>query len=222
MVYGAAGVFVYYDAFGYIIYYGDNSRVEYRGNGLFPNGSFTSGTDYIYYSAAASGFNYELWQINKSTRQASLVQEIRPGSSGSYPSNLAHINGAIYFSANDGTNGTEPWTLPLVPVVGFTGLPGGNTGPEGTQISLSANITSPGAGGPYTSAWSVTKQGAGSPFATGTSSTFSFTPNDNGAYNLSLTVTDSATMQGTAQQAIVVTNAVPTATIVGAPRKVRR
>ncbi len=217
IVYGTAGVFVYYDAFGYIIYYGDNSSVEYRGNGLFPNGSFTSGTDYIYYSAAASGFNYELWQINKSTRQASLVQEICPGSSGSYPSNLEYINGAIYFTANDGTNGTEPWTLPLIPIVSISGLPSGNTGPEGTAINVSANITSPGAGGPYTYAWSVTKQGAGSAFATGTNSTFSFTPDDNTTYNLSLTVTDSLTQQGTVQEAIVVTNMAPTATIVGAP-----
>jgi hypothetical protein len=102
-------------------------------------------------------------------------------------------------------------------VVSINGLPGSNTGPEGTQINVSANITGPGAGGPYTYAWSVTKQGAGSPFATGTSSSFSFTPDDNGTYNLSLTVTDSATQQGVAQQALTITNANPTATIVGAP-----
>lgn len=70
-------------------------------------------------------------------------------------------------------------------------------------------------GCPYTYAWSVTKQGANTPFASGTNSNFNFTPNDNGTYNLSLTVTDSANQQATAQQAVTVTNSLPTATMGG-------
>lgn len=216
IVYQTAGAFVHYDTYNYIVYYPDSGPVEYRGNNLYPGTQFVGGNGYLYFSRANSGFNYELWQINTATRAVTLLQEINP-SAGSYPSALTYLNGSLYFTANDGTNGVEPWLATFNPVVSINGLPSGNTGPEGTQISLSANITGPGAGGPYTYAWSVTKQGAGSAFATGTNSTFSFTPDDNGTYNLSLTVTDSASQDGVANQALTITNANPTATIVGAP-----
>ncbi len=216
IVYQTAGAFVHFDTYNYIVYFPDSGPVEYRGNNLYPGSELVAGDGYLYFSRANSGFNYELWQINTTTRAVTLLQEINP-SSGSYPSALTYLGGQLYFTANDGTNGTEPWLASFSPVVSIDGLPGGNTSPEGTQISLSADITSPGAGGPYTYAWSVTKQGAGSPFATGTSSTFNFTPDNNDTYNVSLTVTDSTSQQGTTQQAITVTNVTPTATIVGAP-----
>jgi ELWxxDGT repeat protein len=216
MVHQTAGTFVHFDTYNYIVYFPDSGPVEYRGNNIFPGSQFVGGNGYLYFSRANSGFNYELWQINTTTRAVTLLQEINP-SSGSYPQGLAYLNGSLYFTANDGTNGNEPWLATFTPVASITGLPGGNTGPEGTEINVSANITGAGAGGPYTYEWSVTKQGAGSPFATGTSSTFSFTPDDEATYNLSLTVTDSASQQGTVQQAVVITNADPTPTIVGAP-----
>ncbi len=216
MVYQTAGVFVHYDTYNYIVYFPDSGPVEYRGNNIYLGSELVAGDGFLYFSRANAGFNYELWQINTTTRAVTLLQEINP-STGSDPSNLAYLNGGLYFTADDGTNGNEPWLASFNPVVSINGLPNGNTGPEGTAINVSANITSPGSGGPYTYAWSVTKQGAGLPFATGSDSTFSFTPDDNGTYNLSLTVTDSATEQGTAAQAIVVTNVAPTVTIVGAP-----
>jgi ELWxxDGT repeat protein len=216
MVYQTAGVFVHYDTYNYIVYFPDSGPVEYRGNNLYLGSPLVAGDGYLYFSRANAGFNYELWQINTTTRAVTLLQEINP-SAGSYPTALTFLNGSLYFTANDGTNGQEPWLATFNPVVSISGLPGSNTGPEGTAINVSANITGPGAGGPYTYAWSVTKQGAGSPFATGTSSSFSFTPDDNGTYDLSLTVTDSADQDGIAQQALTITNAVPTATIVGAP-----
>lgn len=216
IVYQTAGAFVHFDTYNYIVYFPDSGPVEYRGNNLYPGTQFVGGNGYLYFPRANSGFNYEVWQINTTTRAVTLLQEINP-SAGSYPGALTFLNGSLYFTANDGTNGVEPWLATFNPVVSINGLPGGNTSPEGTQISLSANITSPGAGGPYTYAWSVTKQGSGTPLATGTNSAFSFTPDDNGTYNLSLTVTDSATQTGQAQQALTITNANPTATIVGAP-----
>lgn len=216
IVYQTAGAFVHFDSYNYLVYFPDSGPVEYRGNNLYLGSQLVPGNGYLYFSRANSGFNYEVWQINTTTRAVTLLQEVN-GSAGSYPSALTYLNGSLYFTANDGANGVEPWLATFNPVVSISGLPGGNTGPEGTLISLSANITSPGAGGPYTYAWSVTKQGAGSPFATSTNSTFSFTPDDNGTYNLSLAVTDSATQSGSANQALTITNAIPTATIVGAP-----
>lgn len=216
IVYQTAGAFVHFDTYNYIVYFPNSGPVEYRGNNLFPGQQLVAGNGYLYFSRSNSGFNYEVWQINTTTRAVTLLQEINP-SAGAYPSALTFLNGSLYFTANNGTNGVEPWLASFNPVVSINGLPGSNTGPEGTQISLSANITAPGAGGPYTYAWTVTKQGSGTPFATGTSSSFSFTPDDNGTYNLSLTVTDSATQTGQVQQALTITNAVPTATIIGAP-----
>jgi ELWxxDGT repeat protein len=214
IVYQTAGAFVHFDTYNYIVYFPDSGPVEYRGNNIYPGSQLVGGDGYLYFSRANSGLNYELWQIDTTTRAVTLFQEINP-STGSDPSALTFLNGS--FTANDGTNGVEPWTAQFDPQVSINGLPNGNTGPEGTAINVSANITGAGAGGPYTYAWSVTKQGAGSPFATGTNSSFSFTPDDNDTYDLSLTVTDSATQQATAQQAIVVTNASPVAEIVAPP-----
>lgn len=219
MVYQTAGVFVHFDTYNYIVYFPDSGPVEYRGNNLYPGSEFVGGNGFLYFARANSGLNYELWQINTTTRAVTLVQEINP-STGSDPTNLTYLNGRLHFTANDGTNGREPWQVSFNPVVSINGLPNGNTGPEGTAINVSANISVAGAGGPYTYAWSVTKQGANTPFASGTNSNFSFTPNDNDTYNLSLTVTDSANQQAMAQQAVVVTNALPTAMIGGAPASV--
>lgn len=216
IVYQGAGAFVHFDTYNYIVYFPNQGSVEYRGNNIYPGSQFVAGNGYVYFSRSNSGSNYEVWQINTTTRAVTLLQEINP-SAGSYPSALNFTNGRLFFTANNGSQGTEPWTATFNPVVSINGLPGGNTGPEGTAINVSANITGPGSGGPYTYAWTVTKQGSGTPYATGTNSSFSFTPNDNGTYNLSLTVTDSTTQTGTAQQAITITNAVPTATIAGSP-----
>ncbi|WP_425614195.1 ELWxxDGT repeat protein [Anatilimnocola sp. NA78] len=220
IVYQTAGAFVHYDTYNYIVYFPDSGPVEYRGNNLYTGSPLVAGDGYLYFSRANAGFNYEVWQINTTTRAVTLMQEINP-SAGSYPSALTYLGGQLYFTANDGTNGAEPWLASFAPVASISGLPVSNTGPEGTEISLSANLTAPGAGGPYTYAWTVTKQGAGSPFATSTSSTFDFTPDDNGTYNVSLTVTDSASQASIAQQALTITNADPVATIVGAPTSVQ-
>jgi len=61
----------------------------------------------------------------------------------------------------------------------------------------------------------VTKNG--NPYASGSAPSFSFTPNDNGTYVVSLTVTDDDSGAGSDSKSITVTNVAPTATINGAP-----
>src|SRR5262245_12785684 len=74
----------------------------------------------------------------------------------------------------------------ITPVTAVTigGTPA--TSPEGTAITLTSttDATAP------TFAWSVAKDGESTPFATGAGSSLSFTPDDNGSYVASLTVTE--------------------------------
>ena len=58
----------------------------------------------------------ELWQSNGTAAGTALVADINPGSAGSYPSSLTNINGTLFFSANDGVHGAEPWILGPVPI----------------------------------------------------------------------------------------------------------
>jgi peptidoglycan/xylan/chitin deacetylase (PgdA/CDA1 family) len=104
--------------------------------------------------------------------------------------------------------------LNVAPTPSITGAP--TTSPEGTAISLGSTVSDPGADETFTHAWSVTKDGT-TYGSGGTSADFSFTPNDNGSYVVTLTVTDSAGDPGTTTTTIAVTNGAPTSTITGAP-----
>jgi len=59
---------------------------------------------------------------------------------------------------------------------------------EGTEITLTSTVTDPGAADIFTYVWSVTKDG--SAYVGGSAASFSFTPDDEGTYVVSLTVTD--------------------------------
>jgi uncharacterized delta-60 repeat protein len=92
---------------------------------------------------------------------------------------------------------------------------GPNSSPEGTAINLTSTVTDPGAADTFTYAWSLTKNGTA--YASGTDATFAFTPDDNGDYLLTLTVTDDDGGVDTDLKTITVTNVPPTAAIKGAP-----
>lgn len=75
--------------------------------------------------------------------------------------------------------------------------------PEGTQIVLGSAFNG-GCGTPVY-AWSVSKVGSSTPYQTGNGENFSFTPDDNGSYEVSLTVDG----VDAAPQTIVVDNVAP-------------
>jgi ELWxxDGT repeat protein len=55
----------------------------------------------------------EPWKSDGTSAGTVLVQDINPGfATGSSPSNLTNVNGAVFFSADDGTNGNELWMIP--------------------------------------------------------------------------------------------------------------
>ena len=93
------------------------------------------------------------------------------------------------------------------------------TSPEGTPIALTGVVTDPSpvdvAAG-FAEAWTVTKNG--SPFATGTGAGFSFTPDDNGTYTVTLSATDKdGGVSAPASTTIVVFDVAPTAAIANPP-----
>ena len=62
-----------------------------------------------YFAADDSVHGTELWRSDGTTAGTYVVEDINPGSSGSYPSSLADIDGTLYFSAVDGVHGPEEW-----------------------------------------------------------------------------------------------------------------
>ncbi len=89
--------------------YKDSYSNETRPNSSFPL-NFTEFGDKLYFGANDGTHGYELWQLD-STGQASLVQDIRPGSKFSFPLNFTEFRDKLYFGANDGTHGYELWQL---------------------------------------------------------------------------------------------------------------
>ena len=101
----------------------------------------------------------------------------------------------------------------LAPTVSITGLPAGNTSPEGTAVRWRRrSLTSP----PTLRPGSTTpgpSPGTADPYLITTASTVSFTPPDQGAYAVSLSVSDKDGGAATVAQTIAVTNAAPTAAV---------
>src|SRR2546430_603748 len=86
---------------------------------------------------------------------------------------------------------------------------------EGTSESFSSSVTDPGTSDTVSSyQWSVTRNG--NPYGpTASTSTYVFAPGDNGAYIVTLTVTDNDGGSSSTFKSINVTNVAPTAAISG-------
>jgi hypothetical protein len=121
---------------------------------------------------------------------------------------------ALRVTDDDGATTIDTATVSILnvpPTPSIGGAP--TTSPEGTQISLTGSATDPStadtAAG-FTFARSVTKDGAA--FASGSGTSFDFTPDDNGSYVVTLSATDKDDGEGTTSVTITVTNVDPTIT----------
>lgn len=122
------------------------------------------------------------------------------------------------FQVSDGANqsniGTVSITVDSVndaPVATITVPP---TTLEGSAVTASVSVTDVD-GSSFTYSWTVTKDAA--PYATGTSSTINFTPDDNGSYGVSVTVTDASGGYGSDSEVVTASNVAPSVLTVSGP-----
>jgi ELWxxDGT repeat protein len=86
----------------------------YQVKDIFPSGTsrpahLTDVLSTLYFTADDPVHGRELWKSNGTEEGTILVKDIRPGSRGSFPEDLAVAGGILYFRANDGVHGVELW-----------------------------------------------------------------------------------------------------------------
>lgn len=67
----------------------------------------------VYFPARTREHGLELWSSDGSAAGTMLVQDIAPGARSSNPRALTAIGTRLFFSADDGVRGQEPWGLSL-------------------------------------------------------------------------------------------------------------
>ena len=105
------GIYPYYE-YGGLYQYGEYYYSNPRSSS--PR-DLTQVGDRLYFTAEDNINGRELWQVD-SFGNVSLVVDINPGSSNSYPSSsnpydLTAVGDKLYFTANDGTHGRELWQV---------------------------------------------------------------------------------------------------------------
>jgi hypothetical protein len=145
------------------------------------------------------------WEVEKDgsnyDNSTDAYLSFTPYDNGSYVVTLNVTDGA-------GKTGTASASIDVTnvpPMPSIRNVPASN--PEGTAINLTSAVNDPGFNENFTYAWSAA-QGE-TVLASGTNSTFSFTPEDNGEYLVSLKVTDKDGGEGSTSQTITVTNVAP-------------
>lgn len=127
-------------------------------------------------------------------------------------------NDSFTFQVSDGANSSNIGTVSITvdsvndaPVATITVPP---TTLEGSAVTASVSVTDVDHSS-FTYSWTVTKDG--SPYATGSSSTITFTPDDNGSYGVSVTATDASGGYGSASDVVTASNVAPSILTVTGP-----
>jgi endonuclease G len=85
---------------------------------------------------------------------------------------------------------------------------------EGSGVTATVSVTDADDSS-FTYAWTVTKNG--SPYASGSSNSINFTPDDDGAYDVSVTVSDAGNASGSDLETVTATNVAPAITSISGP-----
>ncbi|MDB5323387.1 MAG: hypothetical protein JWN40_5018 [Phycisphaerales bacterium] len=182
------------------------------------SGSVNEGSTYtLNFSAAdAGGDSLSSWSINWGDGSAvTTVAGDVSSATHVFADNHAYT---VTFSATDKDGGIGSATksvtvVNVAPVAFIFGAP--SSSPEGTAVNLTSSIVDPGTADTFTYLWGVTKNGVA--YKSGTASTFTFTPNDNGTYIVTLTVTDKDGATASDSETVIATNVAPTAAISTTP-----
>ena len=109
----------------------------------------------LYFVADDGVHGRELLQSDGTLSGTVMIQDIRPGVSGSTPRNLTDVNGTLFFTANDGITGEELWTFSIlnsplsngVPVANISAATGAQTYYKITLPSGATNLNISTSGG---------------------------------------------------------------------------
>src|SRR5207244_3949772 len=132
-----------------------------------------------------------------------------PNDNGTYVASLTVTD-------DDGGIGTDTKSITVTnvaPTAIINGAPANS--PEGTAINLTSTVTDAGTADTFTYAWSVTKNLIAYGL-TGSGPSYSFTPDDDGTFVVTLIVTDDDGGVGSDSKTIAVTNVAPVLAISGA------
>lgn len=125
---------------------------------------------------------------------------------------LINIGVALVDDDRLSTTASFPLTVNNIsPTAAIGGAPA--TCPEGTSISLTSNVTEVSAPDVLTYAWTITKNG--NAYATASTPNYTWVPDDNGTYVVSLTVSDDDGGTVSDQKTITVTGVAPVVAISG-------
>jgi PKD repeat protein len=153
---------------------------------------------------AADTFSYD-WSV---TTDGSLIASGSEADLSFTPRDNGAYNVSLKVTDDDGGETTVIRTINVLnepPIPGILGVP--DSVYEGTTINLTSSVSDPGLDDTFTYAWTVKKNGVD--YASGSSTNFSFTPDDNGSYVVSLNVSDNDGGEGSTSQTITVVNAAP-------------
>ena len=176
-----------------------------------PEGTAINATSVVTDPGSAETFTYA-WTVTKNsapfTSGTNANVSFIPDSPGSYQVSLT-------VTTSGGGSVTAPAQTIVVgvanPTVAIVGAPQSSL--EGSTIALTSTVSDPGSTETFTYAWSVSANN-GQVVAGGTNAAFSFTPNDNGIYTVTLIATSINGGIGSGAAVVDVRNVQPTATIV--------